>query len=185
MTSLKYFNPGFYSLAYPSKVYMAAGESRYEVAKLIVQLKMLSGRYRTALLSRHWTENKAGICLTGEHCQQQGLIESICHILTTCVSLEPKRVSLKTLCLEKDPCGPLSDLFRYIFNSDPEEQTQFLLEPLTNPHVIRLVQTHGNYILNQVCYLTRTFCFALHRQRKIILETWYGSGFPSMPLLRH
>ena len=140
---------------------------------------MLSGRYRTSLLSRHWTINKGGICMTGEYCQEQGLIESVSHILISCTALESKRVLLKKLCMEKNPGGPLPSLFEHIFNCSPEDQTQFLLEPLSNPYIISLIQNHGNSILDQICYLTRTFCFALHRERKILQGTWYGSGYPA------
>ena len=179
LKSLKYFNPDFYSLAFPCKVYLAAGQTRYEVAKLNVQLKMLSGRYRTSHLSRYWTNNKAGICMTGDFCKSHGIIETVSHILTSCIALEPKRASLKKLCLEKKPDGPLPSLFLHIFNCNTEEQTQFLLEPLSNPYVIRLVQNYGKPLLEQICYLTRTFCFSLHRERKILQGTWYGSGFPA------
>ena len=179
LSSLKYFKSDFDSLAFPSKAYLAAGSSHYEVAKLNIQLKMLSGHYRTSLLARHWSDNKTGICMTGDHCQAWGLVESICHIITSCIALEPKRQSLKEYWIEKESNGPLSSIIPYIFHESPEDLTQFILDPLTNPQVISLVQSHGNIIVDKICYLTRTFCFSLHRERKILLGTWVGSGYPA------
>ena len=177
LRSLKYFRPYFYSLSYPSKVYIAAGNSRYEQAKLNIQLKFLSGRYRTSQLCRFWSDNKDGKCLIGFPCD--GLSDSVCHIISECKSLEPKRLSLKTMFLEKEKDEPIRQLLLDVFSWNSEDQTQFFLEPLTNPRVIVLVQTHGDIILDKICYLTRTYCFSLHRERKLLLGTWYDSGYPA------
>ena len=117
--------------------------------------------------------------MVGEHCQSQGLTESICHLLTTCKALESKRQSLKEYWIQKEAHGVLSPLIFDVLDKNPEDLTQFLLDPLTNPSVISLAQNHGNVIIDKICYLTRTFCFSLHRQRKILLGTWVGSGFPA------
>ena len=85
LKSLKYFNPDFYTLHHPSLVYKMAGDSRYEVAKLNIQLTMLSGRYRTNKLKRFWSENTRGTCQLHPSCTDTE--ESICHILTQCPGL--------------------------------------------------------------------------------------------------
>ena len=177
---LKYFNSDFYTLAYPSRAYKAAGASRYEIAKLNIQLKMQSGRYRTSRLCRFWSGgNKAGVCMVGNICKEQGISETICHIITSCVALEPKRQTLKNIWYKREPTGPLSELLKSVFSWDFEEQTKFILDPLSNAKVISLIQKFGDIILNKVCYLTRTFCFSLHRERKILLGEWSESGFPA------
>ena len=149
LRSLKYFSPHFYSLSYPSKVYLAAGNSRYEQAKLNIQLKFLSGRYRTSQLCRFWSENRDGKCLIGSPCD--GPSDSVCHIISECKSLEPKRSILKGMFLEKENAEPIRQLIVGVFSWNSEEQTQFFLEPLTNPRVIRLAQTYGDTITNKIC----------------------------------
>ena len=44
LTSLLYFKPQFHSLLFPHPIYWTAGSNPYEVAKAVVQGKMLSGR---------------------------------------------------------------------------------------------------------------------------------------------
>ena len=63
LPSLKYFHPHYYSLSSPHPLWTTAGSSPYEVKKAVVQARMLSGRYRTEMLRRHWSENKEGHCL--------------------------------------------------------------------------------------------------------------------------
>ena len=61
LPSLTYFKPEFHSLACPHPIYWTAGSNTYEVAKAIIQGKMLSGRYRTELLSRYWSSHVLGV----------------------------------------------------------------------------------------------------------------------------
>ena len=57
LDTLEYFQPAFYSLAKPHPIFTSAGPSPYEVEKSNVQARMLSGRYRTERLRRHWIQN--------------------------------------------------------------------------------------------------------------------------------
>jgi hypothetical protein len=63
LTSLIFFKPEFHSLCSPHPIYLTAGPNPYEVAKAVVQSKMLSGRYRTEQLARHWSSDKNDFCL--------------------------------------------------------------------------------------------------------------------------
>ena len=63
LDSLQHFKPYFYSLAKPHPVFTSAGSSPYEVEKSKVQARMLSGRYRTERLRRHWSQNRDSFCL--------------------------------------------------------------------------------------------------------------------------
>ena len=56
LPSLHYLNPAFCSLARPHPILSTPGANPYEVAKAVVQLRMLSGRYK------HWSSNKLGVC---------------------------------------------------------------------------------------------------------------------------
>ena len=168
LRSLQYFNPNFYSINFPTKAYQAAGVNRYEVSKLNIQMIMLSGRYRTANLCRFWTSNKEGFCLTGYPCENE--IDTISHILVGCKSLHHKRSQLKRILMSRKNVKDLMDLVAEVFIMTDEKQTQFLLEPLSNPKIITLTQKYGSIITEQVCYLTRTYCFSIHKERLLILK---------------
>jgi len=83
LTSLIYFKPEYSSLTKPHPIYLTAGSKPYEVAKAVVQVRMLSGRYRTENLAKHWSTNKEGYYL-GAICHQ--ICESLEHILLWCPS---------------------------------------------------------------------------------------------------
>ena len=59
---LSFFKPEFHSLQHPHPILWTAYPNPYEVAKAVVQCRMLSGRYRTELLAKHWSSNKHGFC---------------------------------------------------------------------------------------------------------------------------
>ena len=63
LPSLSYFRPEFMSLSRPHPIWTTARTSPYETEKACVQARMLSGRFRTEELARHWTTNKDGYCL--------------------------------------------------------------------------------------------------------------------------
>ena len=63
LPSLKYFNANYMSLSSPHPLFEAAN-SPFEVRKAVVTARMLSGRYRTDRLARHWSKtNPSGLCL--------------------------------------------------------------------------------------------------------------------------
>ena len=138
---------------------------------------MLYDRYRTERLSQFWSTNREGNCLLGPSCSNTS--DTISHILVVCPVLQHKRSILKSTWLERESDSPLYSLITQLFTWDIEEQTKFLLDPLSNPYIIALSQNFGDKITNKICYLTRTFCFSLHRERKIILGKWYNSGYPA------
>ena len=49
---------------------------------------------------------------------------------------------------------------------------KFILDPTSLPEIIRLWQTCGPEILAIVFYLTRTFVYALHRKKLILVGKW-------------
>ena len=64
LSSLVYFKPEYMSLTKPHPIWSTAGSNPYEVSKAVQQARFLSGRYRSEYLSRHWTNNKEGYCLS-------------------------------------------------------------------------------------------------------------------------
>ena len=62
LTSLLYFNPNYMSLTRPHPIWWTAGANPYEVAKAVIQCRMLSGRYRTLLLMSNWSDCAESTC---------------------------------------------------------------------------------------------------------------------------
>ena len=82
------------SLSSPHPIWRAAG-SPFEVSKAVIVARMLSGRYRTDRLARHWTsDNPNGLCrLPG--CS--GQVGDLVHILLHCPALAHSREKMITL----------------------------------------------------------------------------------------
>ena len=55
---------------------------------------------------------------------------------------------------------------------DEEKSVQFLLDCSTLPEVIALRQNQGDWVLDKLFYLTRTYCYSMHKARLRILGKW-------------
>ena len=168
LSSLTFFKPEFMSLASPHPLWSTAGSNPYEVSKAIQQARLLSGRYRTESLCSHWSNNREGWC-QGTHCQNQ--IENLEHILLFCPSYESLRERHHHLWMTCK-CQVTRDLLKSIFSCEPAYSIQLLLDcsPLSN--VILAVQEHGASIHQNIFKMTRTYCYAVHRQRLKMLGRW-------------
>ena len=146
------------SLSIPHPIWLTAKSSSYEVIKATVQAKMLSGRYRTGLLSKHWSTNRSGYCLLPS-CTAQ--IEDLAHILVSCPSLNHIRTNLLYFTKQYLTQIPSSPLFM-----------DFLLDCSTIPCVILLVQRMGPELLHHLFHVSRTWCYSLHKERLKLLGRW-------------
>ena len=73
------------SLKQPSMLWLAAGSNSFECTKSLIVGKMVSGRYRSDYLCRHWTPtNKKGFCLA-DTCYK--VIGDLVHLLGICPAL--------------------------------------------------------------------------------------------------
>ena len=164
-SSLKYFKPEYMSLAHPHKIWTTCGSNPFEVHKAVVQARMLSGRYITDRLSRHWRHNKTGIC-TIPGCT--GLdIGSLEHYLLFCPALSQARSKVVSL-MEK--VAAESDLIGNIFekaftNQTPEHTVQFILDCTSFPDIILLEQSGNISLVSRIFHVCRTWCYTLHRSR--------------------
>ena len=121
---------------------------------------MLSGRYRTAMLTRHWSGSRSGTC-SAPGCMQP---ENLEHILLCCAYYEQIRIKLRRLWTSsKEPS--VYDLLRQTLAGPSHQLVQFILDPSTHPMVITLTQKMGPEPLMLVSHLTRTWCFSIHRER--------------------
>ena len=161
LKSLKYFKPELYSLVKPHYMWSSAASNVFECSKSTALARMASGRFRTDMLTRHWSQNKSGYCRFQTCNQVQGTLE---HMLVTCPALRNTRERMYQMWLERTVMFPaLHATIRAVLISDPEDIVQFVLEPLALPSVLEDARTHGNHFTQQLSYLTRTFAFYMQR----------------------
>ena len=161
------------SLSSPHPLWLTATSNPYEINKAIVQARMLSGRYRTEGLCRFWSANPNGFCLL-QSCSDSHIKEDILHLLVTFPSLESTRSRLRTffhLYAVKNP-EISTPVHTFLTSPDPIYHTQFLLDCSTIPEIIQLKQELGLCALNHLFYLTRTWCYSVHRERLRQLGRW-------------
>ena len=171
LDSLHLFRSNFMSLSKPHPIWTSAGSSPYEVKKATVQARMLSGRYRTCWLRRHWSGDPTGNCrIPG--CS--GMTGSLQHLATgECPALYGalvRAVAIWSSFLKETP--NLFPIVKQYSLGPPEEFLSFLVDPTTLPPVIALSQLHGSIIIEQLCYMTRTWIFFMHKQRLKLLNLW-------------
>ena len=174
LTSVKYLDPHKCSLVSPHPMWTCAGGSSYESNKSLTVAKMISGRYRTEMLCRFWSNNVNGYCEAVTCVQVQGDLE---HLLVSCPALHQDRMRVYNLWLKKTAYLPqVQDVMRRITAVSPEEKVKFILNPSANPEIIVLIQLYGEPVLRHVMYLTRTFAFSMHRKKLILTGRWPLSG---------
>ena len=173
LSSLAFFKPQFYSLSKPHPIWSSAGSNPYEVEKACCQARMLSGRFRSCWLARHWSGDSSGNCSLPT-CRQDPTPGTISHILTTCEDLAPARLRIYSLWAEylKEYPLLLPIIINYTVNCEQSQAVQFLLDCTVLPDVISLKQQHGQWVYDSLLYLTRSYCFSVHKSRLKLLGKW-------------
>ena len=159
------------SLAKAHPIWTSAGSSPYEIRKATVQSRMLSGRYRTCWLRRHWSGDPTGVCRV-PGCS--GVPGTLAHILTgECPGLSNAYIHATGLWTsflrENTHLVPIINQFSL---ADQTKFLSFLLDPSTFPPVIALSQKLGTKIIDQFCYMARTWLFCIHKERLKLLNLW-------------
>ena len=148
LPSLKYFNCNYMSLSSPHPLFEAA-KSPFEVRKVVVAARLLSGRYRTDHLARHRSKtNPLGLCLLpGCTGQSKGSLE---HILLYCNALGETRASMMSHWYKFLSDRPY--LFPLILDLTRTEATfmQLPLDPSCIPSVISANTLHADTM--QSCF---------------------------------
>ena len=162
--SLQYFKPEFMSLTCPHPLWTSCGSNPFEIHKAVTQAKMLSGTYVTDKLSRHWSNNPNGFCsIPGCTGNTLGSIE---HLLLSCPALQESRVKLDNLALKvASESEELQHVLSSVLSQTSAEVVQFLLDCSSHPLVIQLRQKNLTNITDRLFYLTRTWCYTIHRSR--------------------
>ena len=167
MTSLLFFSPSLMSLSLPHPLWTTCSSNPFEVNKARVQAALLSGRYKTDYLSRHWNfSNPNGFCML---CPGKFLFGTLQHFLVHCDALSETRsrmIDLWSAYAEENV--HIHHLLKQLLTSPSELLLQFLLDPSVVPEVVNLVQ-HGLVNLDTLFYLSRTWCYGLHRRRLQLL----------------
>ena len=173
LTSLIFFNTSHLSLQQPSLLWLTAGSNSFECVKSLVVAKMISGRYRSDYLCRHWTpSNRDGLCLA-DTCQ--AVVGDLTHMLISCPALQSTRDRLVKFWRHRSlPYHVLANIIDEILSSSPQVQTQFILDPCLVPAVLAVCNQHGKELFDHVYYLTRTFAYYMHREKMISLGRWPG-----------
>ena len=166
MTSIPYFKPAFMSLTSPHPIWSSCGSNPFECHKAVTAARMLSGRYLTDRLQRHWTENKSGSCLLPA-CLPSHFDGTLEHLLLFCPSLEKTRNRLLELVTKVSAEDTQIYLITNAVFSDPDPKVlmQFLLDCSTLPVVIQTTQHSGPHIRDRLLYVSRTWCYNIHRER--------------------
>ena len=167
LPSLNYFKPAFMSLTSPHPMW-ACARSPFEVRKAVIVARMLSGRYRTDRLTRHWSKsNPFGFCLLpGCSGQSEGSLE---HILLECPALQEARTGV--IKLWSDFMLPHRHLFPVIagLTSHEASHMQLLLDPSCIPEVIAANKLSSD-VLPCCFYLARTWIYSIHLRRTKLMK---------------
>jgi hypothetical protein len=159
----KFFKPDHMSLLKPHPLWTTSQNNPFEINKSLVVAKLLSGRYRSDWLCRHWSKmNSSGHCALCPGKELPGTVE---HMLVACHALSDKRDDLLLYWNQQNEENHhLQHLTSTMLGSKVDELVQFLLDPSVVPMVILGCQQQL-YTLADVFNLTRTFCYGLHRRR--------------------
>ena len=169
LPSLRYFKPQYMTLSRPHPLFQTCGNNSYEICKAISQACMLSGRYPTDRLVRHFHPGSDGNCsLCSDNVP--GTIE---HLLMQCSSLNETRQQL-LVNLEKNNFSDLSKslILKAINPVNIEEAVQFLLDCSNNPNVISAIQMCGPVITEELFRFTRSWCYSIHRRKLKLQGRW-------------
>ena len=134
---------------------------------------MISGRYRSEDLTKHWTpSNRQGYCQAKTCVEVAGSLE---HILVECPALQQARNRQIKLWHDRSSKYPaLHQMLGMVLASPAQVQVQFILDPSMFNGIIMLWEVHGQVILDHVYYLTRTYAYYLHREKLILHGRWPG-----------
>ena len=112
----------------------------------------------------------------------QGLYSTLPRVnAPACLQLQPRP---STTGVPFWPSTP-SFIILYILITDQMEFLSFLVDPTTYPNAISLAQANKDIdVMDKLCYLTRTWLFAIHKERLILLDLW-NKKWPNIKIMLH
>ena len=172
LPSLSHLRATHMSLISPSPLLTSCRGSGFEVKKMTVQVRMLSGRYRTCYFRRHWSGDSSGSCrVPGCKPDTPGTLE---HMATgQCLGLKPATALATSHWVKFASSHPhLLPLLLSYANGESADFLPFLLDPSTRAPVLSLAQSCGPQVIDDLCMLTRTWLYIHHRARYRALGLW-------------
>ena len=177
LSSLDYFAHWNSSLSTPSLIWSTATTSSFECRKASILARMVSGRFRTEYMARHWSSNRQGFCMA-ETCLQT--VGSLQHLLLDCPALCQPRQRMWNMFYENSVKFPaLFHFLQKLEKSTPQLQMQFLLDPTAIPDILEIWELAGQPAVDHVYYLIRTYAYYLYRQKQIMLGFWTADNITS------
>ena len=173
LESLHLFHPMNYSLQHTHSVWTSAKGNPFECHKAVVLARMISGRYRTEKLVRHWsTTNREGYCML-DSCNK--IVGSLEHMLITCPGLQDVRQRMRRLYFEKTSIlVPLQEIVSEVLSSSPEAQLQLILDHMAVDSIRGLSCLYGPTVNATLFYCSRTYVYYLQREKAKMLNQWSG-----------
>ena len=170
LPSLDFFKPEFCSLLKPHPILYTATNS-YEVNKMVVQLRLLSGRARLGSLTRHFSPGNNGMC---ELCDLE--LEDLHHfLLPKCPALLSRAnillAYMQEVLKQSEACLIIFGDILQQSRKDCRLWVQFVLDCSVIPQVVQVSQT-DKAVLQLLFKVTRTWCYSLHRTRLKLLGRW-------------
>ena len=169
LKSLSYFKPEFMSLQKTHPLWQTCGSNPFEVDKAVIQARMLSGRYQTDQLARHWSSNTEGICQLPSCTGRE--VGSLEHILLFCQALQPVRNRMFMIASKvSEESETLYTIIQWVLNQTSKTiLMQFLLDCSSLPIVIRAAQHCSDDLLSRLFHVSRNCCYSMHRARMNML----------------
>ena len=172
LPSLAHLRLSHMSLSSPSPILTSCSASQLECKKATVQLRMLSGRYRTCWLRRYWSGDPSGSCQVPDCTPLTP--GTLSHLVTgQCKGLAAATTAaVKHWSMFASSRPYLHPILMQMAASGSDTFVAFLLNPSTQAPVLALAQEHGQPIIDELCHLTRTWLYTLHCARYCALGLW-------------
>ena len=144
-------------------MFLTCSSNPFETNKSLCQASLLSGRFKTDYLSKHWVkENPEGYCVLCTHLKLHDTFE---HFLIFCNHLAPTRQNVVNYWQNySDKDDLLRNFLSAKLRSSIQTLMQFLIDPSVDNEVIQGVQSKVIKI-EEIYKLTRTWCYALNRKK--------------------
>ena len=170
LPSLHLFVASRCSLSNPHNIWTSASDNSFECRKATILARMASGRFRSEYLTRHWSRNRQGYCLS-ETCEMT--VGDLEHLLLHCPALAVVRERMWRMFFDHSVQFPA--LFHFLLRlerSMPEVKMQFFIDPAAFPELLEILALCGQAALEHTHYLTRTYAHYLYRQKQILFGLW-------------
>ena len=164
LPSLKFLCCAFLPLGgSPHLIWTTCGSSPSAVRSASVQAQLLSGRYRSDYLMSKWSGDSGACTLPG--CNKYP--DDIVHLLSgDCTSLRAVLVLNLTHGISSLlPFPQLLSAVRTALEGDSEIWVQFLLDPFTDPQIIKIKQDFGLCAVKPILTFTCSYIWCMHRNR--------------------